>query len=468
MRKTRDKKNMGGPVTNSPHFPEGEAAIIGACLLNNDVIPNVMNILQPGDFYSIVYRQTFEAITDIYLHQAVDFTTITAWLKDRGLLDAAGGTSNLIDLIDAVPSVANIQHYINLVKDKSLRRQFIIACKEAIIEAGSDGELCLAISTLQTNCLPLVVTDKKQGLQGFNKANREVFRVVQENFSQQKEPGVKTGFNWLDSETGGMRPGELWVVCARPGMGKSAWAINVATNVAKDGALVFLFSLEMQNEAIWGRMISRQSGVPFWLIRNIGFDRQQFGKIVTAVGDLDDIALWIDDSPGLTPSEVLFRTQKIALEQKKQPSLIIIDYLQIMMADEGNHHNREREVASMSAAAKRMAKQTNCPVMILSQLNREVSRRTNQRPQLSDLRESGAIEQDADVVIGIYRKWPLEQIEENKTHAEIGILKQRNGPIGWDTDVEWNPHTVSFSDKLSNNTHNPRPFHEPKDNMEAM
>lgn len=403
----------------------------------------------------------FEAINALYPKQAVDFVTVTAWLQDCGKLESAGGVTSLVELVDAIPSVANVQHYINVVKDKSMRRQFLLACRDASIQACTDEPLSGAVSNFQTTCLHLIIPDKKTGLISFARANREEWEVLQDDYEHEREPGLKTGFRRVDDETGGLRPGELWILCARPSMGKSSWAINVAVNVAKSGYPVFFFTLEMQNKAVWGRIVSRQSGVPFWLIRNVTLSSHDVERIITARGDLDEIPLWIDDSPALTPSDVMLRSQKIALENRIKPGLIIVDYLQIMRPD-GMHQNREREVASMSTAAKQIAKELECPVMLLCQLNREVTKRSNQRPQLQDLRESGSIEQDADVVLGIYRQWPITQKEEHKTHAEIGILKQRNGPINWITDIQWNPHIVSFED-MSGEVNNPPPWNEARE-----
>jgi replicative DNA helicase len=441
-------------MTSPPHFIEGERAILASCLIDNDVLPHLCGTLRVTDFYKESHRILFNAITALYPQQAVDWVTLTAWLKDQGQLEAVGGPGELAELVDAVPSTANVAHYIRLVKEKAVRRQIIQSCREALVDSSSDKSIEEVISGLQRNCLSVLVDGKKSGPRQFKYINRESFEMLQKHVEQETQPGLRSGFAGLDEQTGGLRIGDLVVVCARPSMGKSAFAANVAVNVALSGGLVLVFSLEMQNADLWGRIIAKQSKIPFWYIRNASLSRNDWSRIIKAIGDLDEIPLWIDDSPSLSPTEVLLRTQKISLELKARPTLIVIDYLQIMRPDEKNQ-NREREVSSISAACKGIAKQLECPVMLLSQLNREVTKRKDQRPQLSDLRESGAIEQDADVVIGIFRKWPLEQIDANKTHAEIGVLKQRNGPIGWDKDIEWDPNTVSFRDKQNEQREDP-------------
>ncbi len=428
-----------------PQSIEGERAILGGLLLDNEAIPGVMAELRTDDFYREAHRNLFRTMTELFeRRQKVDWVTVPARLKEHGLLESVGGVGYIVELSNAVPSTANIMHYVEIVKDKALHRRVIHGCQEAVALSHSDTSIDEIVAGLQNNVLSLVMNHKNQGPAPFRAINRESFRQLEEHFNGKTEPGLKTGFAWLDEYSGGLRTGDLIVVCARPSMGKSAFAANVAANVALNGGFVMVYSLEMQNADLWGRIISRQSGVPFWRLRKADLDQFDLKRIIAALGDIDEIPLWIDDSPSLSPSDILFRTEKVALETKITPSLIVIDYLQIMKPEIGKHHNREREIASMSAASKNLAKRIGSPVILISQLNREVTKRKDQRPQLQDLRESGAIEQDADLVIGIFRKWPIEQTPENKTQAEIGILKQRNGPIGWDTDISWDPNTVSF------------------------
>jgi len=431
-----------------PRFREGENAVIGACLFSEDAIPRVVNELSSTDFTQDRTRKLYEAIRELYTkREPVDHLTVTRWCQKHGVLEAVGGVETIIDIADAVPSSGNVMHYARLVKEASSRRKVIYACREALTSAvDEDQDLSAVIGELEQQCFEVLNTRRQSGPRKFADITAQYTTDLEARAGEGRSRGVRSGLMRLDNQTGGFRAGELIICCARPSMGKSALALDIALNVCKTGPVVF-FSLEMSTGDLWDRITSKGSNVSLWRLRKGQLGDEHWSAITQAVGEQEDLRLWLDDTPSLSPVEIYSRTQNVCLQNDIHPALIVVDYLQIMKPDK-DLKNREREVASMSAAMKVLAKNMKCPVLLLSQMNREVTRRAirDQMPRLSDLRESGAIEQDADVVLGLWRRGALEQTPENEHHAELGILKQRNGPIG-QHELYWIPETATFKDK---------------------
>ncbi|MFA4845762.1 MAG: replicative DNA helicase [Patescibacteria group bacterium] len=433
-----------------PHVREAERAILGGCLLNNDAIPEAMTALQTGDFYSEAHRLVWGAITTIYPGQPADWATVTARLKGSGHLAAVGGVEFLTSLVDAIPSIRNLKHYIGIVKEKSIRRQLMAVCQDAALSAStSDRPVSELVADVEQVCFNLSNAEQETGPVPFSEINRKgMKRFNQRADGGNLSRGIKTGFVDLDRETGGFRPGEMILIGARPSMGKTAWVLDMLLNVCRQYP-AFLFTLEMGGEDIWDRVVTKKArAVPLHILRGGNLTEKETSEVIRVIGDIDDMPLYVDDGVALKPSEILHRIQHVSIREKIRPGFVAIDYVQIMRPD-SPVRSREQEVAQMSSAIKAMAKRLQCPVVALSQLSRENVRekKADYMPRLHDFRDSGALEQDADVVIGLWRKHQIEHLksEETRSHAEFGILKQRNGPTGR-FDMRWEPFTSSFHD----------------------
>ncbi|MEW6350726.1 MAG: replicative DNA helicase [Thermodesulfobacteriota bacterium] len=416
-----------------PQFIEGERAILGGMLIDNSTIPQVVEVLGVDDFAVEPHRLIYAAVIELFeANQPVDWLTLPEALKREGALEHAGGNAYLVRLADAVPSAANIMHYAGLVRDKALRRR-------AIQAAGAIG----------TNA-----HDEEQDVGEFlDDAEQLIFRISEGRFNggavtaralmkagletvdalyhrREALTGVPSGFRDLDTLTAGFQAGDLVVIAGRPSMGKTAFALDVAVRAAIDhGVPTGVFSLEMSKEQIGLRMLCARAHVDLAGLRRGYVSHGDWGRIALAAGNLAEARIYVDDTPGMTSLEVRAKARR--LKQQHQIGLLIIDYLQLMEV-KGGGESREREISKISRSLKALAKELSIPVIALSQLNRKVEERSDKRPMLSDLRESGAIEQDADVIIFIYRDEVYHKEPENprRGEAEIIVGKQRNGPIG--------------------------------------
>jgi replicative DNA helicase len=416
-----------------PQFLEGERAILGGLLIDNDAVPKVLATLTPEDFYREAHRNIFYAIVDLFnKNEPVDLITLTSGLKEKGVFENVGGALFLMELIDAVPSAANIIHYAKVVKEKSILRQLISAATE-----------------ISTRCY-----DEQQDVDEFlDEAEQILFRVGEsrigtgfyhiqdlmktsfqtiESLYERKEniTGVSSGFRDLDAMTAGFQNSDLIIVAGRPSMGKTSLALNIAMNAATDAAKpTAIFSLEMSKEQIALRILCSKAKVNLKSLRTGFLTPEDWARLTLAVGSISDSPLYVDDTPAISTLEIRAKARR--LKKEKDLGLIIVDYLQLMKGP-ARADSREKEISDISRSLKALAKELNIPIIALSQLNRKVEERPNKRPQLADLRESGAIEQDADVIIFIYRDEVYNKSEDNpkKGEAEIIIGKQRNGPIG--------------------------------------
>jgi replicative DNA helicase len=416
-----------------PQFLEGERAILGGILLDNDALPKVIAVLSPGDFYREAHRVLFDTIIELFnRNEPVDWLTLTAVLKANGRLELVGGVTFLTELIDAVPSAANILHYTQVVKEKAILRQMISASNEISTRCYEEhSSIDDFLDEAEQIMFRIGESRIKSGFIHIHDLMKTSFEAI-ENLYERKEnvTGVPSGFKDLDSLTAGFQPSDLIIVAGRPSMGKTSFALNIAMTAAIDeGITTAIFSLEMSKEQLGLRILCSKAKVNLRNLRTGFLTEQDWGRLTLAVGGISDAPLYIDDTPSINSLEIRAKARR--LKKEKNLGLVIVDYLQLMKSP-SKVDSREKEISEISRSLKALAKEINVPVIALSQLNRKVEDRPNKRPQLADLRESGAIEQDADVIIFIYRDEVYNKSEDNpkKGEAEVIVGKQRNGPIG--------------------------------------
>ena len=417
-----------------PHSIEAEQAVLGAVFLDKDAWDKVAERVEEVDFYRQDHRLVFRAFDALsQAGEPTDIVTAAEWLENHQLLDEAGGMQKLAALADNTPSAANIAAYAEIVRKRSVLRQLIQAT----------GRINEAVFNPQGKASEQVLDEAEQAIfeigerQGKRlRKYRPIADLIAEArdrvdmLSRQSSPitGLATGYTDFDRLTAGLQPADLIILAGRPSMGKSALAINIAEHVAIQGQhSVAVFSMEMPSEQLAMRMIGSLSRIDQQRLRTGKLNDEDWPRLTSTVGVVREARLFIDDTPALTPAELRARSRRIARDHRLD--LVIVDYLQLMQAP-GFTDNRVAEVSEVSRALKGMAKELNVPVIALSQLNRGLEQRPNKRPVMSDLRESGAIEQDADVIVFIYRDEVYDKDSADKGIAEVIIAKQRNGPIG--------------------------------------
>ena len=411
-----------------------EQSVLGAILLENEAVNNVLEILEVGNFYSESHRKIFSAILELYeKNEPCDLITLSNILKDKNQLDSVGGASYLASLVDSVPSAANITYYSKIVKEKSILRGLIGTATEIITRSyDATGMSIENILDEAEHAIFEIAEDRiKPAFFSIKEVIKDSFRTI-EKLYEKKElvTGIPTGFERIDDLTSGLQKSDLIIIAGRPSMGKTAFALNIAQHAAiEKGIHVAMFSLEMAKEQLALRMLSSEAKVDSQRLRRGFLGETDWPKLTTGAGRLSEAPIFIDDTPAITVMEVKAKARRLKVDPGLD--LIILDYLQLMRGVRANE-SREQEISEISRSLKALAKELNVPVIALSQLNRKVEDRTNKHPQLADLRESGAIEQDADVIVFIYRDEVYNRSEDNpeKGMAEIIIGKQRNGPIG--------------------------------------
>ena len=417
-----------------PSNTEGERAILGAILLDNALINQAIEQLSPEDFYSPFHRAVFNAMISLFEHGAkIDAILIGEELKKEGKLESYGGVAAIANLTYGLPHFNNIFHYAKLVAEKSLARNLIKACNSIVSEALAEEEDAeIVLDRAEQLIFALANKRTKQSFTPVRPVAEDVFVKVQE-YAQRRDvsalTGLTTGFRDLDSMLSGLQKTDLIIVAARPSVGKTALCLNIAQRAALEAdAVVGLFSLEMSKEQLVMRLLCSEAMVDAHRFRNGFLTRDEWERLGDALGRLSETKIFIDDTPGISVLEMRAKARRLASEQRKI-DLIVVDYLQLMTGA-GRIESRQQEVAQISRELKGLAKELNVPLIALSQLSRAAEQRSDHRPQLSDLRESGSIEQDADVVAFIYREEQYKPTEENDGKAEIIIAKQRNGPTG--------------------------------------
>ncbi len=417
-----------------PQNTEAEASLLGALLIDVDAIVKIADMINNEDFYDERHKRIFEAVTQLYdKHSPIDVLTLSDQLKNTGFLDMVGGASYLTELTNFVPTAAHVEQYAEIVTQKGLRRRLIKASQN-IIGLGYDEAKNLQelIEEAETSLFEVSQRHIKQDVTSLETILSESFdRLDELHKDKGKIRGVPTGYKDLDSLLAGLQRSDLFILAARPSMGKTALALNIAHNVAvQSGLPVLIFSLEMSKEQLVDRMLAMESGVDAWALRTGNLTDSDFEKIGQAMGTLSEAQIYIDDSPGITVSDL--RTKARRESHQREIGLIIVDYLQLMRGGSryGGDGNRVQEISEISRGLKGIARELNVPMLALSQLSRSVESRNPQIPQLADLRESGSIEQDADVVAFIYREEYYNPETERKNLTDIFIKKHRNGPTG--------------------------------------
>ncbi|MCK9571946.1 MAG: replicative DNA helicase [Candidatus Omnitrophica bacterium] len=415
-----------------PQNLEAEMAVLGSMLLDEEAISIAVERLDSDSFYKNSHRDIFQAITGLYnLNQAVDLITLTDALKKDAVLEDAGGVSYLTALANAVPTAANINHYVNIVREKYILRTLINNATRIITVChGTEGNIADVVD--QAEKLIFEVSDRKnQGsvlqLKEIVKDSIEAIDKLYQNKAH--VTGIPTGYIDFDIKTAGLQPSDLIIVAGRPSMGKSALALGMAEYAGVIEKIpTAIFSLEMSKEQLVQRMLCSHARVDAHKVRTGYLATSDWPRLTAAAGKLSEAPIYIDDTPGISVMELRAKARR--LKSHHGIKLIILDYMQLMRGTAKNMESRQQEISEISRSLKALARELNVPVIAISQLSRAVESRNDRRPQLSDLRESGAIEQDADVVVLLLREEYYSPTPDNQGVAEAIIAKQRNGPVG--------------------------------------
>ena len=416
-----------------PQSLEAEESILSAILVDNDTLPEILEILSPKDFYRSSHQKIFTAITELFSRDdPVDLVTLTNILRERGWLEEIGGATYLANLVDTVPFAVNAQHYAKIVHDKACLRQLIEKSNAIAKRCFEDrGDVENVIDYAESAIFEISENKIKPAFYPIGKIIEVNIDALEERQGNKAlVTGVATGYTKLDELTAGLQKSDLIILAGRPGMGKTAFALNIAKNSAVDTNVpVAIFSLEMSKEQLSFRMLSSEARVDSSRLRRGFITQDDWIKITDAAGFLSQAPIFIDDSPNIGVLEIRAKARRLKMEN--DIGLIIIDYLQLMKG-RISAERRDLEISEISRSLKALAKELDIPVLALSQLNRKLEERSDKRPQLADLRESGALEQDADVVAFIYRDelYNKDENNPNKGKAEIILAKQRNGPTG--------------------------------------
>jgi len=416
-----------------PQSIEAEESVLGGVLLDNSALDRAIELLTPDDFYREAHRKIMRAMIDLNQRaEPVDIITLTEALKVRGELPEVGGSTYLAELADKVPTAANVAHYARIVHQKSVLRSLIQTATEIATLGYESGGADIDQFLDDAEHKIFAISERKARPAFFR--IREIMvdsmKAIEEMYERKElVTGIPTGFVDLDRMTAGLQPSDLIIIAGRPSMGKTAFALNVAQYAALTAKIgVAVFSLEMSKEQLALRLLCGEARVDMSKVRSGFAQDRDFPKLVTAAGRLSDAPIYIDDTPALSVLELRSKARRLKREREAKLGLIVVDYLQLMRGHTGAD-NREQEISGISRALKALAKELSVPVVALSQLNRQVETRAEKRPVMADLRESGAIEQDADVIAFLYRPIVYDKNAEERA-AEVIIGKQRNGPIG--------------------------------------
>lgn len=448
-----------------PHSEEAEKSLLGSMLLDHRVIPDVLQFVGRADaFYREAHAAVFDAILKVYNERnSGDIVQILQILQDQETLDDVGGKGYLIELAESVPSAVNAPHYAKIVRDKSQLRELIEAAGQILFDAYHSGDAVgdqarQVLDEAEQRIFKIVEKTVGGDSEDLGTLLQQTLDILDANFKHGRQiTGLSTGFHELDDITNGLQPGELIIVAARPSMGKTAFALNLAEQIAISGqsgkhAPVAFFSLEMSRQSVTQRMLSAHSGVDSHKMRKNLLQHSDFDRLVESCSVLSEAPIYIDDTPGLTVLQLRAKARRMVAQHGVK--CLLIDYLQLMTAPHAAREGRQQEVSTMSRNVKALARELNVPVICLAQLNRGAEQREGHRPRMADLRESGSIEQDADVIMLLHREeyyhlndpdWPLDN-PEKVGQAEVIIAKQRNGPTGT-VELTWDGRTTRFKDR---------------------
>lgn len=414
-----------------PQSLEAEVSVLGGVLLENEALNRALEVVNEGDFYREAHRQIFSALLHLYeRNEPADLITLSEVLKKRDALEEVGGIEYLNFLVNSVPTAANIAYYAKIIKEKSILRKLINRATEIInLGFGDAGDVDESLDRAERLIFEISEDRVRPSFFHIKDIIKASFKTI-ENLYEKKQliTGVPTGFTKLDDLTSGLQPSDLIIVAGRPSMGKTALALNITQHAAIEGGIPSaIFSLEMAKEQLALRLLCSEAKVDAHRLRGGFLSETDWPKLTRAAGSLSEAPIFIDDTPGLTVLEMRAKSRRLKAEHNL--GLVVVDYLQLMRG-RANSETREQEISDISRSLKALAKELRLPVIALSQLNRKVEDRGDRRPQLADLRESGAIEQDADVIIFLYRDEVYNRSEDNphKGKAEIIVGKQRNGP----------------------------------------
>lgn len=414
-----------------PHHLEAEQAVLGAIILEPSVLISVNERLRAEDFYRPGHQKLFQVMNEIAEKgEPVDLVTITADLSDKKLLDEVGGVSYLTELASVVPTAANVDYYAKIVEEKAILRRLIRTATQIAMSGYSGGEeVSNLVDTAEKKILEISQRNVRGGFVPIKDVLLESFEQIERlHYNNSGIRGVPSGFVDLDRMTSGFNKSDLIIIAARPAMGKTAFALNVAQNVAlRANETVAIFNLEMSAAQMVMRMIAAEGNIDAQAFRTGNLNEEDWEKLTMAISSLSEAKIFIDDTPGVTVNDIRSKLRRLQTEHGL--GMVLIDYLQLING-RGNGDSRQQEISEISRSLKLMAREFNCPIIALSQLSRAVEQRQDKRPMLSDLRESGSIEQDADIVAFLYRDDYYNEDSEKKNIAEVIIGKQRNGPVG--------------------------------------
>jgi len=431
-----------------PHSVESEQSILGSIILDKDAIITVAETINASDFYKEAHKIIYESMLKLNSNnEPIDLITLIEELRKESHLDNVGGISYLTSLSTIVPTTSNVKYYANIVKEKSVMRQLIKASNE-IINLGYDASTDVQeiLDKAEKNIFNISQEKTSDDIQPINLVLQDAFDMIERLCTEKSDvTGITTGFTDLNKKINGMQRTDLILLAARPAMGKTAFSLNLVQNAALKGdASVAVFSLEMSKEQLVQRMLSAQSNVELSKIKTGSLGESDWPRIIDAMAVLSEANIFIDDTPGIKISEIRSKCRRLKIE--KGLDLILIDYLQLMEG-EGKNENRQQEIAKISRSLKILAKELDCPVVALSQLSRSPELRKDHRPILSDLRESGSIEQDADIVMFLYRDEYYHDDSEKKNIGEVIVAKNRHGETG-SVELVWFGQVQKFADKV--------------------
>lgn len=428
-----------------PNDTIAEQAVLGSMLVDKDAVISAVEILKSDDFYREDNKEIYAAMFELYsLGKHIDMITVKDQLTLRGTIEKVGGTEYIAMLIDNVPTTSNIESYVKIVEEKSIIRQLIKAANN-ILKLGyaQTEEVDALVEKAEKDIFDIMQSRNSKGYASIKEILVSTFDQIEEMFqNKNKVSGLETGFVDLDSKISGLNKSDLLIVAARPAMGKSAFVLNIATFVALHLKVpVMVFSLEMSKEQMVNRILCSESEVDSMKVRNADLNSEEWLKLGETSGKLSEMPLYIDDTPGLSSAELRAKCRKAKLE--KNIGLVIIDYLQLMES-KNKSPSRQQEISEISRSLKILAKELSVPVIALSQLSRATESRVDHRPMLSDLRESGAIEQDADIVMFLHREDYYNADTEKKNVAEVIVAKNRSGSTGT-VELAWLGNYTKFA-----------------------
>ncbi|WP_105617367.1 replicative DNA helicase [Vallitalea okinawensis] len=414
-----------------PHSVEAEQSVLGSMLIDRDAIASASEVLSGDDFYRPDHKIIYDAMIELYQKNSpVDLVTLKTRIEEKGVLDQIGGINYLSDLAASVPTSVHIKQYVKIVEDKAMLRRLIKASDNiAALSYGGQEDLDVIMSQAEEDIFNISQGRRSEDFSHIHEILLKSFDKIEASArNSDSVTGIATGFYDLDYKTAGLQPSDMVLIAARPSMGKTAFALNVAQFAALKGNVpTAIFSLEMSKEQLVNRMLCSEAMVDAQKLRTGGLEDEDWIRIARAMGPLSEAPIYIDDTPGINIMDMRAKCRKLKME--KGLGLILIDYLQLMTGA-GKIESRQQEISEISRSLKALAREVSAPVVALSQLSRACESRADHRPMLSDLRESGAIEQDADVVMFLYRDEYYNPDTEAKNQGELIIAKQRNGPTG--------------------------------------